>query len=182
MDYKKIHEHILQEHDLFLFEDDIKEIVRVVLEITDNELDIKDDYPLFEHIDKYYGVTLLESQMREIIDIVLEMHNEKPETCTSSIKKQYKEKGNQLDQVYGAIKEPSNNDQMKTAMQELIDKLNNVKPTQYCSIGTICGWAEFLLEKEKEQIVNAYNSGQQIPPFEFAEKYYNETYTNPDQV
>ena len=127
MDYKKIHEHILQEHDLFLFEDDIKEIVRVVLEITDNELDIKDDYPLFEHIDKYYGVTLLESQMREIIDIVLEMHNEKPETCTSSIKKQYKEKGNQLDQVYGAIKEPSNNDEMETIAQkdfpfEVMDK------------------------------------------------------------
>ena len=111
-----------------------------------------------------HGLFLLDSQMEEIVDIVLEMHNEKPETCT------------------GAIKEPSNNDQMKTAMQELIDKLNNVKPTQYCSIGTICGWAEFLLEKEKEQIVNAYNSGQQIPPFEFAEKYYNETYTNPDQV
>ena len=70
---------------------------------------------------------------------------------------------------------------MKTAMQELIDKLNNVKPTQYCSIETIRGWEESLLEKEKEQIVNAYNSGQQIPPFEFAEKYYNETYI-PDQV
>jgi hypothetical protein len=47
---------------------------------------------------------LLDSQMEEIIDIVLEMHNEKPETCTASIEKQYKEKGNQLDQVYGAIK------------------------------------------------------------------------------
>ena len=46
---------------------------------------------------------------------------------------------------------------MKTAMQEMFDKLNNVKPTQYCSIETIRGWAEFLLEIEKEQIVNAYN-------------------------
>ena len=37
-----------------------------------------------------------------------------------------------------------------------------------------------ILEKtkqmEKEQIIDAYNSGQQIPPFEYAEKYYNETY------
>jgi hypothetical protein len=33
MDYKKIHEHILQEHDLFLFEDEIKEIVDIVLEM-----------------------------------------------------------------------------------------------------------------------------------------------------
>jgi hypothetical protein len=33
-----------------------------------------------------------------------------------------------------------------------------------------------LLETEKEQIQDAYNYGQQIPPFEYAEKYYNETY------
>ena len=81
MDYKKLHEHILQEHDLFLFEDEIKEIVRVVLKITDNKLDVIDDYPLFEYMDKYYEITLLESQMREIIDIVLKMHNENPENC-----------------------------------------------------------------------------------------------------
>jgi hypothetical protein len=31
-------------------------------------------------------------------------------------------------------------------------------------------------EMEKEQIKEAYNYGQQIPPFEYAEKYYNETY------
>ena len=33
-----------------------------------------------------------------------------------------------------------------------------------------------LLETEKHQIQDAYNHGQQIPPFEYAEKYYNETY------
>ena len=78
---------------------------------------------------------------------------------------------------------------MKTAMQELIDKLNNVKPTQYCSIETIRGWAESLLEKEKEQIVNAYKEGCFDGGFfdekwdeERAKEYYNETYTNPDQV
>ena len=31
-------------------------------------------------------------------------------------------------------------------------------------------------QMEKEQIMNAYNGGQQIPPFEYAEQYYNETY------
>lgn len=126
---------------------------------------------LYTHMAIEHGLFLLDSQMREIIDIVLEMHNEKPETCTET------------------IKEPSNNDQMKTAMQELIDKLNNVKPTQYCSIETILGWAEFLLEIEKEQIVNAYKEGCYDGGF-FDEKwdevrakeYYNETYTNPDQV
>jgi hypothetical protein len=33
-----------------------------------------------------------------------------------------------------------------------------------------------LLEAEKEQIIDAYNYGQQIPPFEYAEQYYKETY------
>jgi hypothetical protein len=32
------------------------------------------------------------------------------------------------------------------------------------------------LQMEKEQIKDAYNYGQQIPPFEYAEKYYNETF------
>ena len=73
-------------------------------------------------------------------------------------------------------------------MQELIDKLDNVKPTQYCTIETICGWAEFLLEKEKEQIVNAYKEGcsdsilDESTDEVRAKEYYNETYTNPDQV
>jgi hypothetical protein len=31
-------------------------------------------------------------------------------------------------------------------------------------------------EIEREQIKDSYNHGQQIPPFEYAEKYYNETY------
>ena len=42
-----------------------------------------------------HGLFLLDSQMQEIVDIVLEMHNENPEKCTE------------------AIKEPSNNDQIK---------------------------------------------------------------------
>jgi len=68
-----------------------------------------DDQKLFNHMADEHGLLLLQSQMREIIDIVLEMHNENPEKCTASIERQHKEKGNQLDQVYGAIKEPSNN-------------------------------------------------------------------------
>ena len=112
MDYKKLHEHIAKRYDIYLFEDEIKEIV----------------------------------------DIVLEMHNEKPETCT-----------------------------MKTAMQELIDDLRGFRdeqtsPLVISRMNKVLLKASLLLTKEKEQIVNAYNSGQQIPPFEFAEKYYNETY------
>jgi hypothetical protein len=42
-------------------------------------------------------------------------------------------------------------------------------------------WHSILIkakEMEKEQIKDAYNYGQQIPPFEYAEQYYNETYEN----
>ncbi len=42
-------------------------------------------------------------------------------------------------------------------------------------------WHSILIkakEMEKEQITDAYNHGQQIPPFEYAEKYYQETYND----
>ena len=76
---------------------------------------------------------------------------------------------------------------MKTAMQELIDDLRGFRdehtsPLVISRMNKVLLKASLLLTKEKEQIVNAYNSGQQIPPFEFAEKYYKETYGNPDQV
>ena len=65
-------------------------------------------------------------------------------------------------------------------MQELIEKLNNVKPTEFCSIETIKGWAESMLEKEKEQIVNAWIDDRFPLDKDWvrqcAEKYYEETY------
>jgi hypothetical protein len=39
-------------------------------------------------------------------------------------------------------------------------------------------WLEEAIEMEKQQIKDAYNYGQQIPPFEYAEQYYTETYGN----
>jgi hypothetical protein len=32
------------------------------------------------------------------------------------------------------------------------------------------------LEMEKQQIMEAYNDGQAIPPFDYAEKYYDRNY------
>ena len=32
------------------------------------------------------------------------------------------------------------------------------------------------LELEKQQIIEAYNDGQAIPPFDYAETYYNKFY------
>ena len=70
---------------------------------------------------------------------------------------------------------------MKTAMQELIEKLNNVKPTEFCSIDTIREWSKELLKKEKEQIKESYYkdlyvdlNGNKL--FINAEDYYNKTY------
>jgi hypothetical protein len=63
---------------------------------------------------------------------------------------------------------------MKTAMQELIDELERVR--LMTNMNFVIRIATDLLEKEKEQIIDAYNNGQQIPPFEYAEQYYNQTY------
>jgi len=35
------------------------------------------------------------------------------------------------------------------------------------------------IEMEKQQIMDAYDYGQAIPPFDYAEKYYNDTYNKP---
>ena len=74
---------------------------------------------------------------------------------------------------------------MKTPMQELIERLNNVKPTEFCSIETIKGWAESLIEKEKEQIMDAFEQGENnsvdyfVPDnnIKESEQYYNETFS-----
>ena len=67
---------------------------------------------------------------------------------------------------------------MKTAMQELIDELKDYKRTTFRDKLEIIFWivkAEKLLEKEKEQIVEAVNYG--LEHFgDIAEKYYNEKY------
>ena len=68
---------------------------------------------------------------------------------------------------------------MKTPMQELIYKWESEKGS-YIPNGPIfqefINDAQAMLEKEKEVIMDAYNNGQQIPPFEYAEKYYNDKY------
>ena len=70
---------------------------------------------------------------------------------------------------------------MKTAMQELIEHLNHVKEFNTMIPGIIKG-AENLLQKEKEQIMDAYWQGAEdivnidITLGEQSEKYYNEFY------
>jgi hypothetical protein len=62
---------------------------------------------------------------------------------------------------------------MKTPMQELIEKLNNVKPTEFCSIETIKGWAESMLEKEKHHFI-CYSLGYlEVHQFVHPDEFYN---------
>ena len=131
---------------------------------------------LYTHMAIEHGLFLLDSQMEEIVDIVLEMHNENPEKCTET------------------IKEPSNNDQMKTAVEYLAERYDYIiwmRIRDEISEVTAVEWREKFLEKakklEKEQIVNAYKEGCSDSILDEstdklrAEDYYNETY-NPDQV
>ena len=65
---------------------------------------------------------------------------------------------------------------MKTAMQELIEYLEKVY-----YVKEIIDWDEYkkeLLEKEKEQIENAYwDGGQDVPTNgDRCQEYYNQTY------
>jgi hypothetical protein len=84
---------------------------------------------------------------------------------------------------------------MKTPMQELIEQLNNVKPQDFCSIEAIKGWAESMLNKEKEVVKAAYNKGYRdseieigvslrvgdISKYSNAETYYNETFNTKEK-
>ena len=63
---------------------------------------------------------------------------------------------------------------MKTAMQEMIEYLEN---TWY--VKEIRDWEDIkinILEKEKEQLCNAYTDGLE-GPYIGSEDYYNQTYT-----
>ena len=59
----------------------------------------------------------------------------------------------------------------KTSMQELIDWLDP-------SFSSVIDKAKELLEKEKQQIIDAHKDGQSLVSCkdEYAENYYNDTY------
>jgi len=110
-----------------------------------------------------YGVNFHEDEIKEIVLIVLEMHNINPEKCTMNpqsnpqsnphvsrtipeqIEHQVREKGNQLDQVYGAMKE-------KTPMQQLhqwaVDKWSD--PSRLISLYEVVNKIEEMLENENK--------------------------------
>jgi hypothetical protein len=64
----------------------------------------------------------------------------------------------------------------QTAVESIIEKINNVKPTEFCSIETIKKWCIEAKEMEKEQIIDAYQSDRFPCSEQDAKQYYNETF------
>ena len=66
---------------------------------------------------------------------------------------------------------------MRTAMQELIELIENGETDLYL----IENHKQIWLEREKEQIINAYDNGSDVnddlkPLYGTPEEYYNQTY------
>jgi hypothetical protein len=51
------------------------------------------------------------------------------------------------------------NNKKQTAVEFIIEKINNVKPTEFCSIETIKKWCIQAKEMEKEEHQASYNEG-----------------------
>jgi hypothetical protein len=64
----------------------------------------------------------------------------------------------------------------QTAVEWLVEKLDNVRPTQICSIETIKEWCNQAKAMEKEQIIDTYNKAAAFTLLQIGEQYYNETY------
>lgn len=66
---------------------------------------------------------------------------------------------------------------MKTALQELIEDLQDRFPDYY---NNNYNWLHNLLDKEKKQIIDAYETAMETDiynvPLKVGEQYYNETF------
>ena len=67
----------------------------------------------------------------------------------------------------------------QTAIDSIIDKLNNVKPTEFCSIETIKEWCVQAKEIEKQDIMDAWKLGNlstYLGKSTTSENYYNNNF------
>jgi hypothetical protein len=69
----------------------------------------------------------------------------------------------------------------QTAVEFLCDELHNVIELYKSEWEELDSIVKKAKEMEKKQIIDAYNYGQQIPPFEYAEQYYNETFNTKEK-
>ncbi len=63
----------------------------------------------------------------------------------------------------------------KTAVQMIIDNINDIKPHEYISIPKVLEWCEEALVFEKDQIVEAFNEGA-LDGLQLGEQYYNHVF------
>jgi hypothetical protein len=70
------------------------------------------------------------------------------------------------------------NESNKTAIDKIFDIIEGLAEysPENPMLQSLIAAKPRLKEVEKEQIKDAYNYGQQIPPFEYAEQYYQQTY------
>jgi len=65
-------------------------------------------------------------------------------------------------------------------MQELIDELERVR--LMTNMNFVIRIATDLLQKEKEQIIEAWKSGNKYLPYENPNEYYNQTYNQKQHI
>jgi len=63
-----------------------------------------------------------------------------------------------------------------TAVEIFFNDLVNQGFIEYKDDSLVQNIFNAALEIEKQQIIEAYNDGQAIPPFDYAEKYYDRNY------
>lgn len=63
-----------------------------------------------------------------------------------------------------------------TAVEIFFNDLVNQGFIEYKDDSLVQNIFNAALELEKQQIIEAYNDGQAIPPFDYAEKYYDRNY------
>jgi hypothetical protein len=72
------------------------------------------------------------------------------------------------------------NNKQQTAVDSIIAKLNNVKPSEFCSIETIKEWCEQAKAIEKTQLISCYVIADcrcnKEHAMKEAEHFYNLTY------
>ena len=69
-----------------------------------------------------------------------------------------------------------------TAVEIFFNDLVNQGFIEYKDDSLVQNIFNAALEIEKQQIIEAYNDGQAIPPFDYAETYYNKFYKNNDHA
>lgn len=66
----------------------------------------------------------------------------------------------------------------QSAVESIIEKIDNVKPTEFCSIETIKKWCNEAKEKERQQLDHAFINGKFVytGSNETSQQYYEDNY------